>query len=429
MKLIKKLKLCLYVCLCFCFVSASTKKQTQKCKPLSLTSVHVVDRNGFAETVSSKDRINEYQNIDFLKPQPYQKVLLVYQKDSQGRVRSVAISYYENGNPKQFLEIISGRANGIYSEWHENGSPRLAAYVIGGSPDLTMTAEKSWIFDGICSYWSDSGLLLAEISYDQGVLSGPSTYYHCNGQISKIVPYDKNEICGKVELFEKNGNLKAEINFVRGKKEGKSTKYWDVNLLASEETYCQGALTEGIYYDADGTVVSEVVDGCGLKTIFENCNIKEKQSIENGYINGEVKVYDKQQRLIRLYHVCNKLKDGTETLFYPTQTLGKLQPKLEFKWDMGKVQGVVKTWYPNGNMESQREMHNNKKNGLLTAWYSDGNIMLIEEYDNNKLVRGEYYKRGERVAVSQVDKGRGLATIYDKNDKNHRKICKNHQNP
>ena len=74
---------------------------------------------------------------------------------------------------------------------------------------------------------------------------------------------------------------------------------------------------------------------------------------------------------------------------------------------------MVKTWYPDGSMESQREMSGNYKNGLLTAWYIDGNLMLIEEYDRDKLIRGEYFKKGEKIPASQVAGGKGVATLFD----------------
>lgn len=87
--------------------------------------------------------------------------------------------------------------------------------------------------------------------------------------------------------------------------------------------------------------------------------------------------------------------------------------RLSLNWYEGKIQGLVKTWYDNGAIESQKEMANNQKNGVLTAWYRDGNIMMIEEYDNNKLVRGDYFRKGDKTPVSQLIQGKGTVTIFD----------------
>jgi len=393
------------------FSSATCKKIVKKPRLLPLTNVHIVDRNGFAETISSKDRVAQFQNIDFLQPQPYQKVLLVYGRDSQGKIRSVATTYYENGNPKQFIEIVNGRANGTYAEWHENGSSRLAACIIGGTPDLTMAAEKSWIFDGICCAWDEDDNLIAEIYYDQGALCGISTYYYTNGQIWKSIPYDKNQINGMIEVFKKNGEPLMQVNYTCGQKEGKACRYWTCEQLASQELYCQNNLMEGQYFDQNGLMIAEVKNSTGYRATFNNCGLKELQQISNGHICGEVKVFDDKGQLTRIYHVKNSLKHGEEIDYYPSS--GTLRQRLAFQWQNGKIQGIVRTWYPNGNMESQKEMHDNKRNGVSTAWYQDGNLMLIEEYDENQLIKGEYFKKGERIPVSQVCNGKGIATIYD----------------
>ena len=58
-------------------------------------------------------------------------------------------------------------------------------------------------------------------------------------------------------------------------------------------------------------------------------------------------------------------------------------------------------------------MSNNKKNGHSTAWYRDGSLMMIEEYEQDKLVRGEYYGRGEKFPVSMVVDGKGIVTRFD----------------
>jgi antitoxin component YwqK of YwqJK toxin-antitoxin module len=58
-------------------------------------------------------------------------------------------------------------------------------------------------------------------------------------------------------------------------------------------------------------------------------------------------------------------------------------------------------------------MANNKKMGLLTAWYNDGSLMLIEHYDQDKLVKGEYFEKGNSFPVSTISEGTGTAALYD----------------
>ena len=98
------------------------------------------------------------------------------------------------------------------------------------------------------------------------------------------------------------------------------------------------------------------------------------------------------------------------------------KPKLSVSWYEGKIQGLVKTWYDNGVMENQREMTEGERNGVSTAWYRDGSLMMIEEYETGKLQKGDYYKKGSRQPVSQVNNGEGTVTLFDSEGNFIRKV-------
>ena len=74
---------------------------------------------------------------------------------------------------------------------------------------------------------------------------------------------------------------------------------------------------------------------------------------------------------------------------------------------------MVKTWYEDGAVESQKEMSHNKKQGLSFAWYPDGSLMLMEEYDHDRLMKGSYFKKGDKQVTSQIENGKGVATLFD----------------
>lgn len=396
------------------------QSKRQGSRPLALTSVHIVDRNGFADTITNKERLQQLQKTDFLKTQAYQKVLRIYERDAQGNVRSVVTTYHANGNPKQLLEVLNARALGAYREWHENGMLSLSTRVIGGQPDVTPAAESSWLFDGQSFAWNDEGQRLADIQYSQGVLEGLSTYYHPNGQVWKRVPYCKNQIEGITEIYKPTGELLQQVTYSQGIKQGTAVRYWCDNQLAYQEEYCQGYLESGIYFDQSGKLLCEVRQGTGFRAVFGKSGVNEMREYKQGLLEGEIRVLSPQGRLKRIYHVKEQMKHGEELEYYdyprfeasaPEQPI--LQPKLSVFWYEGKIQGHVKTWYQDGTQESQREMSNNEKNGLATAWYRDGSLMLIEDYDEGKLSRGEYFKKGDKMPVSSVRMGNGLVTMFD----------------
>lgn len=416
----KKLLLCLVLVALF-VTGTSAKRSSKKCKPLPLTSIHLVDRNGFSETISAKDRLQQMQNTDFLKPMPYQKVLRIFARDCKGNVRSVVTSYHENGNPKQLLEILNGRAYGMYQEWHENGSMRISTRVVGGTPDITQLAEQTWLFDGISQAWDEDGHPTAEIPYSQGELQGASLYYHPSGQIWKKVPYQKGQVDGTVEIYKDGGELLQQISYCQGNKNGTTLRYWNPTQVAAQEEYNKGLLENGQYYDKNGCLISEIKQGLGYRATFGKESVHELQQYQDGILEGEVKVFTQQGNLKRIYHIKNNLKHGEEIEYYdiPITSISNNEappnplPKLSFHWYDGKIHGATRTWYPNGNLESQREIANNKKHGVATVWYRDNNLMIIEEYEQGKLMRGEYYKKGERTPFTQINQGKGTASIFD----------------
>ena len=43
----------------------------------------------------------------------------------------------------------------------------------------------------------------------------------------------------------------------------------------------------------------------------------------------------------------------------------------------------------------------------------DGSLMLIEEYEQDLILRGEYFAKGEKFPVSEIDNGKGTATLFN----------------
>lgn len=380
----------------------------------ALSSINIVDRNGFSETISNADRLKQYEDVDFLKEQPYQKVLRIHSRDANGNIKAIITSYHPNGHPKQYLEVVNNRAFGAYREWHINGVLKLDTYIIGGAGDIDTSSEKSWLFDGCSRAWDERGNLVAEIPYKDGVLEGVSTYFHTNGAIWKLEPCHDGKIEGIYYVYLDNCQLLQSTEYAGGFKHGSAKRYWKEGVIAADEVYCEGYLTTGRYFDLCGALVCSIDGGEGYRATFNKSEVSEIQEYHKGILDGEVKVFGANGVLISRHHKKNGIKHGEEIEYYSPSSDGTEQiAKMSIHWSEGRIQGVVKTWYPDGNSESQREMLKNKKNGMLTAWYPDGSIMLMEEYDHGKLVRGEYFIMGEKIPISQISAGKGIATLFD----------------
>lgn len=387
-------------------------------KPPKLASIHLVDRDGISETVGKGERLKQYEKVNFLAPQSYEKVMRVFERDRRGNIYAVITGYHPNGQLQQYLDVVNNSACGTYREWYENGQLKLDATLIGGTGDLTPAAEESWLFDGTSRAWDEEGRLLAEIEYAKGVLQGEARYFHPNGKIWKRLPFDKGLKHGRASIFLDDGTLLQTLGYREGLQSGETVRFWGCGSIASKECFEEGRLLSGSYVDRKGKKVAGIVDGEGVRALFGRCGVAELQEYHEGVQEGLVRVFDEAGALVNSYSVKEGEKHGEE-IEYDEKTK---RAKLSLGWVGGVIQGMVKTWYPNGVQESQREMSDNMKNGLATAWYEEGSLMLIEEYDHDKLMKGKYFRKGEKIPLSQVADGKGTATLFDSKGNFLRKV-------
>jgi len=396
-----------------------------KAKPLSLTSIQVTDQNGLTQTIQTKERLKEFEKVNFFSPQPYQKIFRTFSRNKAGKVRSIVTTYWPNGQVQQCLDIVDAVAFGRLLEWHESGSFKLKARVVGGSGDLNPSAVTSWLFDGLAASWDEKGNKLAEISYEKGSLQGASTYYYPCGGIKKRAWFLQGKLQGMVEIYYENGTLKEEACYKDGLREGESSLFFSSGAKQGEEFFLSGKLWSGSYYSLEGKLLSQIEEGNGVRAVFEKDRLIALEEIQGGVQQGNVQFFDKQGKLSCQFFLYQQIKHGPEDIYYP----GSSQKHLSIDWYEGRIQGSVRTWYPNGKVESEKEYSQNKKNGLSTAWYEDGSLMLIEEFENDALLKGKYFKKGVSHTTSEVEEGKGVATIFDAKGMLIRRIDYEHGKP
>ncbi len=407
---LKRFRYKIILILALAFLTSCASKQSDQSG--TIVNMQIVDRNGFTETISNKDRLSAFLTTNFQHPQPYQKVLRVYGRNPDGQSTSKITSYHDNGQLWQYLEAVDGRAHGVYREWFSNGQQKIEANLAEGVADIHDLAQATWIFQGECKVWEEQGNLTAEFYYEKGLLNTPARYFFENGNLQKIVPYEQGEIHGTVQSFNENGDLLEEIPYVKGEKEGTALCWWKPGQQLSHEVFKEGRLLQSSYYDSMGNCVASVTDGNGKLAQFKDGQLCSLFTIDKGIVEGEMQFFLPSGALHCSYTLKDGKKYGEEWEYYFSESGKDLKPKLCVHWNDDKIQGQVKTWYPNGNIESQREINGNKKQGLSFAWYKNGDLMLVEEYENDLLFKGSYYKIGDKKAVSKIESGKGLATLY-----------------
>ncbi|MBF8264020.1 MAG: hypothetical protein HW387_1685 [Parachlamydiales bacterium] len=388
----------------------------------NLVLIQIQDRNGLSETISNPDRLSSYTTVDFETTQPYKKVVRVYR--NEGKNRSVITTYHANGTHWQYLEAKEMRAFGAFKEWFPSGARKIEATVIGGSAELSIGGQESWLFDGSSFVWNENGQLIASILYDKGVLSGLSTYFYPSGAKEKEIPYVQDLIEGELTEYWETGQIRAKTAYRNNLPDGMSQSFWPNQTLRSEEKYEEGQLRSGHYRNLCGETVSEVNDGAGFRALFSSTRLIQLQEVKKGQIEGFVKNFDAAGTVQSSFYMKNGKKHGEEIEYYSSKETSdsRLVPKISISWDQDAIHGHVKTWYPNEQMQSQKEMCRNKRNGTSCSWYLNGSLMLVEEYENDILRKGQYFRKNQTEPISTITNGNGVATIFDEEGSLLRKV-------
>ncbi|MBI3212134.1 MAG: hypothetical protein HYZ47_05615, partial [Simkania negevensis] len=310
-----------------------------------------------------------------------------------------------------------GRAYGHYRERFSNGALRLEVVVIEGIGDVTEEAQKTYLFDGLSRAWDENGKLLAEINYEKGKLQGNAFYYYPSGVIQKLIPFEKHLIHGEMVSYSEQGIVNGKTSYKNGKKEGMAFFKGDASYPPYVEEYREDLLLRGSYHDREGNFISKVEEGEGKKAFFSGGRLYSLSEIQHGIEEGEILLFDENKAVINSFRLFRGLKHGEEKIYYPLRKGERDEKKPQVKclipWYEDMIQGIYRTWYEDGTLESEREMHQNEKQGLFCSWYKDNSLMFVEEYQHDVLFKGDYYKKGDPFPVSSVIKGEGKATLYD----------------
>lgn len=405
---------------CFLFLAVGCHRSQEQEDPLMV--IQIQDRNGITETISAPERIKVYESTDFMTSQPYKKVLRVYKRN--GKKHSRITTYHPNGCIWQYLEAEEMRAHGAYREWHSNGQIKIEAQVIGGTADVLPGSQQDWLFEGVSQVWDEQGNLLAQIPYQKGLLEGTSIYYFPSGQIQKQYHYQQNALQGETIEYFPNGQIKTKTFYKRGIRDGEQVTFFPDAKICANEIYTDGLLLHATYWNKEGTLVAEVEKGRGLQALFQEEQLTHLIEIRLGRPDGKITRFAPSGEIQSTYHVKNGKKNGIETEYFLSMEKETQQPlaKLTIEWHDNAIHGTVKTWYPNGQLQSQREYSRNQKLGPSLMWYPDGSLMALEEYDTDRLVKGQYYKKKVKEPVSTVIQGNGVATLFNEEGVFLRKI-------
>lgn len=196
---------------------------------------------------------------------------------SLGKLNGEQITYYATGQMAEMETRVNGILQGPNKSWFANGKTKSEATYVNGEPEGRMT------------FWFPDGKKEIEGNAVNGDREGTWFYFNEDGTLQLQALYAKGEL---VKERKENGTFK---------------EYYDDDQLMSEVTYKkgkrEGPFTE--YHDNGRWVVKEMAPNPELGTpgdverVLEGQKKKREGTYVNDLLEGEVKEYDEQGKLVR----------------------------------------------------------------------------------------------------------------------------------
>jgi antitoxin component YwqK of YwqJK toxin-antitoxin module len=235
------------------------------------------------------------------------------------------------------------------------------------------------------------------------------------GASTKVVASDTNKLDSngkktgiwkeKTEMYMYYGNYKND------KREGVWIGYHPNGIISSIDEYkdgkkngCSIGIDVAGFYTRRDYYTNDTLDGVSLS--YTNSNgpkVHSEISYKMGKLNGLKKVYYPEGNIQEEGYFINNLRTG-KSKWYTTD--GNLS--MEYNYKNGNMEGAQKTFYPNGNIASEVNAINNLEEGEYTEYTENGKVKLEgkyihgkkegpwKEYDaDGKVIKTEIYKNDE----------------------------------
>lgn len=108
-----------------------------------------------------------------------------------------------------------------------------------------------------------------------------------------------------------------------------------------------------------------------------------------------VKEYNRRGQLIREFKVKDGVFDGVCKTYFPS---GKIQSQISYV--KGKMDGITKNYHNNGKLFSEIPIKNNKREGDALYYYEDGRkpVATVVYKDDRRISKKALFKNGKTAA-------------------------------
>ncbi|MCD6366361.1 MAG: toxin-antitoxin system YwqK family antitoxin [Bacteroidales bacterium] len=224
---------------------------------------------------------------------------------------------YKNGNTAYQATFKNNKLIGTYKRFYENGQ-MFALIQYPENPDSLASVTYFWddgkllakghfieqkLKDGLWEFYNAKETKIAEINYRRGKLDGKKEVYYYNGKLSYKVTYKNGKKNGVEVRYYDNGEKETEQQVVNDKFEGKIYVYYPSGKFKIMGSY-KNNLKDGkwTFYSSAGKIEH---------TIIYHHGIAENQDELDAEFTKQVEEWEKQK---------GKIKEPSEEMFFKKNT-------------------------------------------------------------------------------------------------------------
>lgn len=179
-------------------------------------------------------------------------------------------NYYPSGVLLSLVEYDNDLKNGIYMECDNNGAVLVQEFFKNDKLDgeqkmyystksgrilKSITNYKDGRFHGMCTNYTDNGLMQSQVGYIDGKKDGTTKWYFTNGNLAMEQNYSNDLLNGIQKIYNQEGILVSEGKFEENKKTGIWTEYYDSGKMKSQGSYKEdNKAGNWTYYDESGKI-------------------------------------------------------------------------------------------------------------------------------------------------------------------------------
>lgn len=338
----------------------------------------------YKQTNSSNSFIYIYSLILIM----YVNISKVYSQNEKINPNGYNIFYFENGIKSSEGELENGLPNKYWITYYKNGEIKSKGN------------RTNFKLDGNWFFYNENGILDKEINYKEDKKNGETKLYNDLGVISEVINYKNGMKNGLYKIYlpldsGKISYLFSEVNYNENKKNGDAFEF--------DTSSCIITLLK---YDNGFEIYNEKINRFDLdnkkhgtwKEFYDNGNIKLEIKYSHGKLNGRLKEFNKNGKIIYIEEFYNgEIAEKKQEIIFEFEKQINIDGTISIGvYKNNKKQGTFKKYSENEVLINYENYKNNIKlssgmidslsfkQGPWTYFYKNGEIKATGYFTNDK---------------------------------------------